>query len=195
MKTTTEKARIYIDSLPRAQLAALAYDVLALLALVHDEENPTPVMDDEKECDSGADFHEMTGRILEDHDITIANIEAFKPSAAAASVGHGSMTIYSTRADKAGNCAHAFTYYDHQSGKNINGRVGAASTASLVVFHLQGGTWDPQAQGEPRPIAVSDSSDIPIRKFDRMVKDWPEMGCDPKEIAAKIRHAIRGAKP
>jgi hypothetical protein len=187
MKTTPEKARQYIDSLPRAQLAACVYDVLALLALVHDEENDPPVMDDAKECDSGADFHQNIGQILESHDITIATIDAFKP--APKPIGHGTLTIYSSRADVAGHCAHAFSYYDHETARTVNATVGAPSTARQVPFHLQGGTWDPQPRGLPRPILVT-YSELGIREFNRLVKGWPDFGCVPAKVAALITQQL-----
>lgn len=110
MKTTTLKTRIFLDNMPRAVLGAIVFDVLALLAQVHDEESDRLVMDDEKECGSGADFHEMTGRILEEHGISLAAIDAFTPppadpyvpiAAALRALGHASPIVIVSAAERA----------------------------------------------------------------------------------------------
>lgn len=187
MKTTPEKARAYINALPQSRLAAIVADVLNVLALVQEDENAPLVLDDQKEFRSCADACEEVGRALIVHGVTLEKIEAFNP--VLAPIGPGSMTIYNSRRDFAGNCSHAFAYYDHKSGRTICATVGAQTTANTAIFYMNGGTWDPQPSGAARPIAVTES-ELGIREFNKLVRGWPDFGCVPQEVAEQIRAAL-----
>lgn len=97
--------------------------------------------------------------------------------------------IYYSRLDRAGNNYYAFTAFDPATNKSVNGTVsGTDNNIRTAELHLRG-RW-PETGERRWDVSVSD---LPIRKYNQLVKGWPYAGCTPEEILAFIRRGLESS--
>lgn len=75
------------------------------------------------------------------------------------------LNIYNSRKDFAGNCYYAFEVTD-SDGHCVRAKISGGERNITAAF--------PEVSYNP--------SELKIREFDRMVKDWPYAGCPHQEI-------------
>jgi hypothetical protein len=97
----------------------------------------------------------------------------------------GILEIFNSRRDSNGNCYWAFTYTDVATGKTVSANIsGGESNISGIRRHL-----NPEVEGWDRSIKYS-TTELPIREFNRLKKDWPYAGCASEDIAEFIREQL-----
>lgn len=90
--------------------------------------------------------------------------------------------IINSKRDLNGNTYWAFSYLDHGTGKSVEATIsGGESNITAIRRHLFGD--DSEALNFLRV-------EMPIRQFDKRVKNWPYAACRPEEIAAFIKKGI-----
>lgn len=82
MKTTPEKLDARLRGMSADELREMAANIVKLLYLVHDEENPEPVLDSDKEWDG--DTLELIAEEMSDARLCVPSIAACDESGAAA---------------------------------------------------------------------------------------------------------------
>lgn len=97
------------------------------------------------------------------------------------------LEIINSRADQAGNRYWAFRFHDQESGKTVEGKIsGGESNIEGIRFHWGlKNDWD-------RSIQVN-RTEMKIREFDRLTKNWEYAGCLPEDMVKFIR--ARGIEP
>lgn len=96
----------------------------------------------------------------------------------------GILECLNSKRDRAGNCYFAFVYADAASGKTARGTIcGGESNVRQIMYELNGGSWD------PRSVHYT-SSELPIREFERLTKEWAHAGCTGPELVAFIRQQL-----
>jgi hypothetical protein len=95
----------------------------------------------------------------------------------------GIMEIINSKRDTYGNCYYAFRYTDANSGQEVVGTIsGGESNVYAAKRYLA------EDANEIRAIY----SELPIRQFNRLTKDWKHAGCPPEEIARFIKRSLNG---
>lgn len=93
-----------------------------------------------------------------------------------------------SKRDRAGNCYWAFRYTDNETGLQVCGTVsGGESNISGMLRHIATTCKDGMTDWDSVHYT---RQEMPIREFDRMVKDWPHAGCLPEELAAFVESRI-----
>lgn len=96
------------------------------------------------------------------------------------------LVIYNSRQDKFGNCYWAFQITAAGTRWSVQATSsGSGNNIRQAELYLRG-RW-PET-GEPRWYITE--QELPIRKFDRMVKKWPHAGCGGDEILEYIKNQI-----
>ena len=89
-----------------------------------------------------------------------------------------------SRADMYGNCEFAFTYTDHNTGKEVHATV-SGNNAQTIPFYLNGGSHEPHDY-------LMTVTVLPIRQFNRLVKGWEYAGCNGSDLAEYIKKHTEG---
>jgi len=86
-----------------------------------------------------------------------------------------------SRADRAGNRYWAFRYTDYQTGKRVEATISGGESNINAIRQAMGRVdgWDASIE--------FDVTELPIREWNRLTKDWPYAGCVPAELAAFIK--------
>ena len=92
--------------------------------------------------------------------------------------------IYSKR-DHAGNCYWALKFVDHATGKVVVGKSGGGEGNIYAIRRI----WNPELDDWDRSIQFC-TEEMPIRKFNRLTKDWKYAGSGPEELADFIRDEL-----
>lgn len=97
------------------------------------------------------------------------------------------LNIINSKRDIYGNCYYAFTAFNHETQKTVNGiSNGGDSNIRYSEFELRG-RWP--NTGEKRWCI--NYFELPIRKFNQLVKGWPYAGCMPKQIFEFIKNGTK----
>jgi len=96
----------------------------------------------------------------------------------------GSLEAIYSKMDFAGNCNFALRYTDFATGKVVEGTIsgGEANIYGILRHWNTPNDWD-------RTVEFS-SKEMAIRKFNRMVKDWPNLGCTSETLAKAIKENL-----
>lgn len=91
------------------------------------------------------------------------------------------LTAINSKADMYGNCYYAFEYHDYATGKVIQATIsgGESNIYNILLYTGAANDWD-------RSILFN-REELPIRKYNRLVKDWVYAGCDSKSLADYIK--------
>jgi hypothetical protein len=85
-----------------------------------------------------------------------------------------------SRRDRSGNCYWAFRFTDLESGQVVEGRIcGGESNIYGIRCNLWTQTWDQSIQFS--------TTELPIREWNRLTKEWPYAGCTSEDLAEFIR--------
>lgn len=92
------------------------------------------------------------------------------------------LDIYYSKRDKYGNVYFAATVTSTETGRSVSGRItggeGNLRAAMAELYGFGSGSWHTTEQM------------LLIRDFDRLVKQWPYLGCAPKDIAKNVQEAL-----
>ena len=97
---------------------------------------------------------------------------------------NATIEILNSRRDSFGNCYFAFRFAEHASGREVCGTVtGGESNIRAIALHWgASGDWD-------RSILFRET-ELKIREFNRLTKNWKHAGCSPHELAEFIRREL-----
>lgn len=95
-----------------------------------------------------------------------------------------SLICWNSRRDSAGNCYYAFTWTDLDTKKVVNATfAGNESNLGAMLYDMNGGSHEPHD-------VIRNQTQLPIRQFNRMTKDWPYAGCPHYELAEFINRQL-----
>jgi hypothetical protein len=92
------------------------------------------------------------------------------------------LNAYHSKRDRSGNVYWAFTFIDADTQKIVaEGTVsgGESNIRSIMFGFSSPDKWD-------RSI-LFDDTEMPIRQFDRMVKEWKYAGCTREQLQSFIK--------
>jgi len=95
------------------------------------------------------------------------------------------LTAINSKPDIAGNRYWALRFRDHETGKVVQATVSGGESNIYGILRY----WDQEADDWDRSIQFL-TQELPIREFNRMVKEFPHAGCSPEDLAAFIRQAL-----
>lgn len=101
------------------------------------------------------------------------------------------LTCFNSKRDKFGNCYYAFRFHDCQTGSTVEGKVGNCGESNVYAVRR---IWNPEIDDWDRTMEFR-TEELPIRKFDKMIKDWEYAGTQPEEIAQFIRDRLTAPDP
>ena len=96
-----------------------------------------------------------------------------------------SLECFNSKADIYGNRYWAFCFTELATGKSVVGRFGGGESNiyAVLCYWNNPNRWD-------RSIRFQRIQDMPIRRFNVMVKDYPYAGSQPEELAKFIRRGL-----
>lgn len=92
--------------------------------------------------------------------------------------------IFTSKPDRNGNVETAFTATDAKTGKVI-----FAVTACEDNVRAMAHDWEGKGTGWDKGI-IFNQSELPIREYNRMVKDEPYAGCNAEDVRAYIKEKL-----
>ena len=92
------------------------------------------------------------------------------------------LTAINSKRDKNGNCYWALRWLDHETGKVVEGTVSGGESNINGIRRC----WNPKLDDWDRSILFQ-KQELPIREFNRLVKNMPHAGCRPKDLSAFIQ--------
>ena len=97
---------------------------------------------------------------------------------------YATLEIINSRADIYGNRYWAFRYTDHDSGNSVEGTIsGGESNINAIRLHMgRVDGWDAGINTR--------RTELKIREFNRLTKDWPHAGCNPEDLANFIKERL-----
>jgi len=96
---------------------------------------------------------------------------------------HSVLEAINSRRDIYGNCYWAFRFTDLATGEVVTGKIsGGESNINAIRCNWSGDDWD-------RGIRF-DKTELGIREFDRLTKNWEYAGCSPEDLAAFIKSRL-----
>ena len=90
----------------------------------------------------------------------------------------GILVCINSRADLYGNRYWAFKYTDCASGKTICGKISGGESNVASIIREMGQSY--------LTVSYMRIEDMPIREFNRTVKQWEYAGCRPEELVSFI---------
>lgn len=100
---------------------------------------------------------------------------------------NGRLEILNSRLDVNGNRYWAFRFTDFITGREVVATYSGGESNARAMLH----GWNPdQPQDWDRSIMVEES-ELKIREFNRLVKDWPYAGCEPAELRQFVKDRIK----
>lgn len=90
-------------------------------------------------------------------------------------------TIHNSRRDIYGNCYWAVTVTRTRDGKTAQGRTSGGGSNIRYALYSMGGSGG----------YTYSEDEMPIREFNRFVKDLPYVGCHPDDIATNLLAQFR----
>jgi len=97
---------------------------------------------------------------------------------------YATLDIINSKADIYGNRYWAFRYTDHETGNNVEARIsGGESNINAIRCHMgKVDGWDSGINTK--------RTEMKIREFNRLTKDWPHAGCSPEDLANYIKNNL-----
>jgi hypothetical protein len=77
----------------------------------------------------------------------------------------------------------AFYYTDTATGRTVQAKNYCPNNLRGITRELNNGNWE--GSNEPRTYVTEE--ELPVREFNRLVKDWDEVGSDAETAASYIR--------
>lgn len=99
----------------------------------------------------------------------------------------GMIECFARSRDRNGNTYHAVRFTDFETGRTAHGTLTADNADHARRWLANGGKEGDWADAAK---IIRQEQTLPAREFDRMVKNWPHVGCTAEEIAAALLDQI-----